>query len=194
MSRNKRIADTIRLEDDQDDVPIVQFRNARYRSRGNTSTPKHILIVFSFKAKILFDTGATHSFVSLYFAIRFDKQPTLLKSSISVSTPLDELILVKYVYLDCEIEIRDKIFIGDLNVLDMVDFDVILGMDWLAKHRASVNCWGKKIILLAISRKMARKGVQCYLTYRMAPAELRELKEQLQDLFDKKFIRLSVSS
>lgn len=34
----------------------------------------------------------------------------------------------------------------DLNVLDMVDFEVILEMDWLAKHRASVNCWGKKII------------------------------------------------
>ena len=34
----------------------------------------------------------------------------------------------------------------DLNVLDMVDFEVILEMDWLAKHRASVNCWGKKIM------------------------------------------------
>ncbi|KAL9374753.1 hypothetical protein Peur_031632 [Populus x canadensis] len=202
--------------------------------------------------------------------MRLDRQPTLLKSPITVSTPLDELILVKYVYLDCEIEIGDKIFMGDLNVLDMVDFDVILGMDWLAKHRASVNCWGKKIIfdldeevglvfqgdkigspsimLSAISRKMARKGIQCYLAYivdvekevpqldqvpivrefidvfpddlpglppyreiefcidlvpgtepismapyRMAPAELRELKEQLQDLLDKKFIRPSVS-
>jgi len=126
--------------------------------------------------------GATLLLLSLhFFFMRLDKQPTLLKSSISVSTPLDELILVKYVYLDCEIEIGDKIFMGDLNVLDMVDFDVILGMDWLAKHRASVNCWGKKImfdldeevglvfqgdkigspsiILLAISRKMARKGV-----------------------------------
>jgi hypothetical protein len=27
------------------------------------------------------------------------------------------------------------IFIGDLNVLGMVAFDVILGMDWLAKHQ-----------------------------------------------------------
>jgi len=92
---------------------------------------------------------------------------------------------VKYVYPNYGIEIGDRIFLGDLNVLDMVDFDVILGMDWLAKHRASVNCWGKKIMfdldeevglvfqgdkmgsssimLSAISRKMARKGVQCYL-------------------------------
>jgi hypothetical protein len=81
-----------------------------------------ILHVCFFEAKVLFDTGATHSFVSPYFSMRLDKQPTLLKSPISVSTPLSELILVKYVYLDCEIEIGDKIFMGDLNVLDMVDF------------------------------------------------------------------------
>ena len=30
--------------------------------------------------------------------------------------------------------------------------------------------------------------------YRMAPAELRELKEQLQELLDKGFIRPSISS
>lgn len=246
------------------------FALTQQDAQASNTVVSGILPVCSFEAKVLFDTGATHSFVSPYFAMRLDKQPTLLKSPISVSTPLDELILVKYVYLDCEIEIGDKIFMGDLNVLDMVDFDVILGMDWLAKHRASVNCWGKKIIfdldeevglvfqgdkigspsimLSAISRKMARKGVQCYLAYivdvekevpqldqvpivrefidvfpddlpglppyreiefcidlvpgtepismapyRMAPAELRELKEQLQDLLDKKFIRPSVS-
>jgi hypothetical protein len=269
MPRNRHKIDTIRVNDNKD-VHIVKFRNARYRRRGSTSAPQHILIVSSFKAKILFNTSATHSFMSLYFAMRLDKQPTLLRSPISISTPLDELVLVKYVYPDCGIEIGDRIFIRDLNVLDMVDFDVILGMDWLAKHRALVNYWGKKIMfdldeevglvfqgdkigspsimLSALSRKIARKGVQCYLAYivdiekeipqldqvpivrefidvfpddllrlppykeiefcidlvlstepismapyRMAPAELRELKEQLQDLLDKKFIRPSVS-
>jgi hypothetical protein len=38
------------------------------------------------------------------------------------------------------------IFIGDLNVLDMVEFDVILGMNWLVKHRVSVNYWGKNVV------------------------------------------------
>ena len=30
--------------------------------------------------------------------------------------------------------------------LGMYDFDVILGMDWLSTHRASVNCFSKKIV------------------------------------------------
>ena len=89
MPRNRRIADTIRVDDDHDDVPIVQFRNARYRRWGSTSAPQHILIVCSFEAKILFNRGATYLLVSLYFFMRLDKQPTLLRSLISVSTPLD---------------------------------------------------------------------------------------------------------
>ena len=72
--------------------------------------------------------------------MRLDRQPTLIRSPILASTPLDESILVKYEYQNCEIEIGGKILMGDLNVLDMVDFDVILGMKLLSKHRALVNC------------------------------------------------------
>jgi hypothetical protein len=92
-------------------------------------------------------------------------------------------------YSDSEIKIEDMIFIKELNVLDIIGFDVILGIDWLIKHKASVNCWGKKVVfdldeevgsvfqgdkitsssvmLSAISMQMARKGVQCYVTHLM---------------------------
>ena len=33
----------------------------------------------------------------------------------------------------------------DLVLLDLHDFDVILGMDWLASYHASVNCFGKRV-------------------------------------------------
>jgi hypothetical protein len=45
-------------------------------------------------------------------------------------------------YLNYGMEIEEEIFIGDINVLNMVDFDVILRMGWLTKHVASVKCWG----------------------------------------------------
>uniref|UniRef100_A0A2N9H2J6 Integrase catalytic domain-containing protein n=1 Tax=Fagus sylvatica TaxID=28930 RepID=A0A2N9H2J6_FAGSY len=153
----------------------------------------------------------------------------------------------------------------------MKDFDVILGMDWLAANYASVDCRSKKVkfqipgemefsfvgsgasvtpcVISALqARRMLRKGCRGYLAtvrdtqqdelkienipivsefpevfpedlpglppdreiefsidllpgsgpiskapYRMAPAELKELKEQLQELLDKGFIRPSVS-
>ena len=34
---------------------------------------------------------------------------------------------------------------ANLIPLKMIDFDVILGMDWLSNHRASVNCFTKEI-------------------------------------------------
>ncbi|RVW21979.1 hypothetical protein CK203_110260 [Vitis vinifera] len=35
--------------------------------------------------------------------------------------------------------------IVDLVLLDLQDFDVILGMDWLASYHASVDCFGKRV-------------------------------------------------
>ena len=34
----------------------------------------------------------------------------------------------------------------DLVLLDLQDFDVILGMDWLASYHASIDCFGKRVI------------------------------------------------
>ena len=36
--------------------------------------------------------------------------------------------------------------VGDLVLLDVMDFDVILGMDWLSQHFATVDCRRKEVI------------------------------------------------
>ena len=35
---------------------------------------------------------------------------------------------------------------ANLILLDVIDFDVILGMDWLAQHYATVDCHAKEVI------------------------------------------------
>ncbi|XP_073268753.1 uncharacterized protein [Populus alba] len=181
------------------------------------------------------------------------------RSPLCVATPSDEVMFGEYVYVDCEVEVQGRNLLGDLVILEIVGFDVILGMDWLSRHHASVDCWNKTVvfkpdeetefafhgdglsspsnILSAITRKMIRKGMQGFLAYlhdvnmevsgieqvlivkefidvfpddlpglppnreiefcidldpgtkpismalyRMAPAELKELKKQIQDL------------
>ncbi|KAL2226202.1 UNVERIFIED_CONTAM: Transposon Tf2-12 polyprotein [Sesamum indicum] len=37
--------------------------------------------------------------------------------------------------------------ISDLIVLDLKEFDVILGMDWLAQHKAIVDCYKKEVMI-----------------------------------------------
>ncbi|XP_072999199.1 uncharacterized protein [Typha latifolia] len=44
------------------------------------------------------------------------------------------------------VELEGKCLPMDLISLEMNDFDVILGMDWLAAHHAIVDCRQKKVI------------------------------------------------
>ncbi|TYK30556.1 gag protease polyprotein [Cucumis melo var. makuwa] len=45
----------------------------------------------------------------------------------------------------CQIEIAGHVIEVTLLVLDMLDFDVILGMDWLAANHASIDCSRKEV-------------------------------------------------
>ena len=177
-----------------------------------------------------------------------------------------ESFKVNRVYNNCPIVIQDKEFSADLIALPFQEFDLILGIYWLSKHRAIVDC-DKKIVTLKFSdlsevivhgiqsealsnvistmqaRRLLRKGCEAFLTsvldskrgqielenimvvkdypdvfleelpgipperevdlsieillgtaptsrapYRMAPVELKELKVQLQELLDKRFV------
>ncbi|XP_034895577.1 uncharacterized protein [Populus alba] len=42
MSRNRRTTDTLRVDDDQDDVPIMQLITARQRRRRGATVPQHV--------------------------------------------------------------------------------------------------------------------------------------------------------
>ena len=45
------------------------------------------------------------------------------------------------------VRIGDVNFPVDLVVLDLKEFDVILGMDWLAQHKAIVDCYKKEVMI-----------------------------------------------
>jgi hypothetical protein len=188
-----------------------------------------------------------------------------------IGTPLGETVLIQYVYKGYRVRIGDVKMRVDLLPLDLCDFEMILGMDWLVIYIAQIDCFTKtvtlqdeggrrvefrgerniipnSIILVVTAKKLLRKGYTAYLAYivdlekkeieldkilvvrefpdvfpkelpglpperevevaietlsgttpvaqapyRMAPAELVELKIQLQELLDKGFIRPSVS-
>ena len=45
----------------------------------------------------------------------------------------------------CELEISEILLTMDLRVMDMSEFDVILGMDWLTAHRIFIDCERKRV-------------------------------------------------
>lgn len=57
-----------------------------------------------------------------------------------VSTLIGDSVVAKRVYKGCPISFPNRVTLVDLIVLDMIDFDVILGMDWLHAFFDSIDC------------------------------------------------------
>ncbi|XP_070046620.1 uncharacterized protein [Nicotiana tomentosiformis] len=180
-----------------------------------------ILSVFSYDVYALIDPGSTLSYVTLLVASKFGIKLEYIKP-FEVSTPVGDSIIAKRVYKGCIIVAHSRSTVADLIELDMVEFDVIMGMDWLASCHANVDC-RSKIVRFQFLREpvLEWKVSRCFPNelsgllpereiefaidllphthpisippYRMALSELKELKEQLKDLLEKGFIRPSTS-
>ncbi|GKC58093.1 zinc finger, CCHC-type, retrotransposon gag domain protein, partial [Tanacetum coccineum] len=48
--------------------------------------------------------------------------------------------------VNCPLRFNDRIRPANLLPIHMIDFDVILGMDWLASHRATIDCYARTVI------------------------------------------------
>ncbi|XP_052197382.1 uncharacterized protein LOC127804547 [Diospyros lotus] len=209
----------------------------------------------------LIDPGATHSFVSHASVEGLKLEPRELGYQMVIATPMGSTLRTTVGCHGCIFNMGGENFKIDLVVLDIQDFDIIIGMDLLSLHEAKID-YKSKIVSLPKSngewimfqgqdRKIKReRGVTLQALqiakpesgkkslelesvrvvkeypevfpeelpglppqreieflidlvpgtqpisippYKMAPAEMRELKEQLQDLTDKRFIRPSVS-
>ena len=79
-------------------------------------------------AFVLFDPGSTFSYVSSSFATVLNLHCELLDIPIRVSTPVGESVIVEKVYRSCLVTFMGRNPHVDLVILEMVDFDVIVGM------------------------------------------------------------------
>ena len=58
-----------------------------------------------------------------------------LEEPMYVSSPLGTRARIRMICRGCELEISRILLTVDLRVMDMLEFDVILGMDWLTAYR-----------------------------------------------------------
>src|SRR3954467_15536793 len=97
-------------------------------------------------AKILFDTGASHSFMSYPFASKHNMDTEILSRVMQVVSP-GKLMTSSLVAPNVSIKLGDYRFLAKPIVLGDSDIDLILGMDWLSKHKAQLDCAAKQIQL-----------------------------------------------
>ena len=63
-----------------------------------------------------------------------------------MSSPLGTRVSVDLICRGCELEIFGILLTVDLKVMDMSEFDVILGMDWLMTYRVVIDCEHRRVI------------------------------------------------
>ena len=69
-----------------------------------------------------------------------------LDEPLHVSSPLGTKARIGRICRGCELEISGILLTVDLRVMDMSEFEVILGMDWLTAHRVVIHCDRMRVI------------------------------------------------
>jgi predicted aspartyl protease len=87
---------------------------------------------------ILFDSAATHSFISSKYGTKvgLDFYPT--KGTYMIATPGGK-IASNQIYRKMPIQLGSNLIKTDLLLLDLKGMDVLLGMDWMTRHRVSLD-------------------------------------------------------
>ncbi|GJR64568.1 putative reverse transcriptase domain-containing protein [Tanacetum coccineum] len=196
-------------------------------------------------ASVLFDTGADRSFVSYAFSKYIDIPPTTLDTNYSVELADGKSLTTNTILRGCTLNLQNHLFKIDLLPIELGSFDIIIGMDWMAEHRAEVVCYEKYVrvpygndMLIVQGERSEEEETEiperriedvpvvrdfpevfpkdlpglpptrqvefhielipgatpvARAPYRLAPAEMKKLAEQLKELSDKGFIRPSSS-
>ncbi|XP_071680330.1 uncharacterized protein [Lolium perenne] len=109
----------------------------------------------SFTALVLFDTGASHSFISRAFVNKNGITSESIGKTIKVSSPGGEMI-VNTGCRDLTLEIGPYEFLTHLVILESQGLDVILGMDWMTSYRGVIDCVSRSITLTTPEGKRIR--------------------------------------
>ncbi|KAL8110718.1 hypothetical protein AgCh_026455 [Apium graveolens] len=136
--------------------------------------------------KVLFDSGASKSFISRNCAVKMDLMLEDLAEPLTIEVANQDRVSVSQFCPKCQLKIHGYSFSDDLIPFELGEFDVILGMDWLSQYKANIDCKKKKILIvtednikviyqgqrkemkfLSIlqTKKLLRQGCEAYLAH-----------------------------
>ena len=134
-------------------TPTAPARAYAMRAREDQDAPGVIagnFTLYNTEMHALIDPASTHSYICI--EQWSDKLPSVepFPYDMLVTSPLRHSVIVNRVYKNCPLTVHDREFLVDLIALPFHEFDLILGMDWLSKHRAIIDC-DKETVLLKCS-------------------------------------------
>src|SRR3954471_13909297 len=97
-------------------------------------------------ASVLFDPGASHSFMSESYALRHEFAFEEMFSPMIIQTPGSKWQTNRVSHGN-QVAIEGLVFLASLIALKSSDIDVILGMDWLSRQNVVLDCKANSVKL-----------------------------------------------
>ncbi|GJR71311.1 putative reverse transcriptase domain-containing protein [Tanacetum coccineum] len=124
---------------------VLDARGKAYVLGGGDTNPGSNTITGTFllndhHAYMLFDSGADRSFVSNTFSALLDIIPSALDVSYAVELADGRTLETNTMLRGCTLGLLGNPINIDLMPINLDRFDVIIGMDWLAKNHAVIVC------------------------------------------------------
>ncbi|GKC14657.1 putative reverse transcriptase domain-containing protein, partial [Tanacetum coccineum] len=94
---------------------------------------------------VLFNFRANFSFISIDFAPLINVKPSFVNPGYVIEVANGKKVEVDRVIHNCKLELGTSLFTIDLIPLGHGSFDVIVGMDWLSRHKAEIVCHEKVV-------------------------------------------------
>ncbi|XP_075499271.1 uncharacterized protein LOC142537658 [Primulina tabacum] len=169
---------------------------------ADTSMITGMFLISCITAIVLLDSEATHSFISESFVKRLGITGSTTETQLAIALPSEQELQTDQVVLGCPIYVQGHQMYVDLIVLKMTYFHMILAMNWLSKYGVTIDCGMKMIkfaplgaepFIIASAGLPPDREIEFVIDivagthliskapYRLAPTEMKELKEQLQD-------------
>ena len=105
-----------------------------------------MFLVNSAPTTVLFDSGASHSFISAQYVAEHSIPLCTMPRAMLVNSP-GRNMRAMYQCLGVKIQIMGREFDASPIVLESNGIDIILGMGWLTKYDAVIQC-AKRLVLL----------------------------------------------
>ncbi|GJS73646.1 putative reverse transcriptase domain-containing protein [Tanacetum coccineum] len=130
----------------------AQGRAYMLRDRNAHQDPNVVTGMFLLNqhlARVLFDSGADKSFVSISLASMLNIPPITIDTFYNIEMADGNLVSTNTVIQGCTLTLLNQPFKIDLMPIKLGSFDVVIGMDWLSKYHARIIC-DEKVIHIPI--------------------------------------------
>jgi hypothetical protein len=117
--------------------------------------PDVVIVMFLINdtsAVVLFDSRASHSFISAAYIGKHNLPLALLRCQMIVSS-LGGDMPARQLCPKVNLKIRGVDFVANLIVLESKGIDVILGMDWLSTYKVLINYAKKSVKMTTLEGK-----------------------------------------